>query len=318
LRTSARVLAGIAALALLAALGIPVWYFRESPLRNLLLVSPIADNTPAFDLAVLDRLGRDGILLTYEIRRAVTVRTAYASLPVTLAAVNHAYPALTGFRVPDAGFFTHAAERAGNREAVLNRAAARLLYGSGSPAGTVLGITDVPYLVVGVLEDGEGDAPRVYIPARADAEGPAALLVLLDPAAGLDAGAVKDALRARGIAETSYHFYDFSRALRVYGERLGFALRVFACGLIAAALRALRRRLALIGGAAVCLGLLRQCLLIFLGWAELPPAAVPAGGDFPALTGAFVGWYYAGMGVFVLCLIACVFMAFFESSGPFH
>ncbi|MDR0400333.1 MAG: ABC transporter permease, partial [Treponema sp.] len=181
-----------AALALLAALGFPTLLLWRSPARNLLLVSPLEAGSPALDPQKLRRIVEEEFLLTYEVRRRIQARTAAAVCPATLIGTNSLYPALTLHPMLRGGFFTGRAEKGKNREAVLNRAAAFRIFGSDAVAGRTLTIEDAPWLVTGVMDDGEEDSPRVYIPAAAAGEGPRSLLVLLG--GGVDAAQVKNTL----------------------------------------------------------------------------------------------------------------------------
>jgi hypothetical protein len=312
------------------------------------------DNTPAFDPRTIGQITRDEFLVTYEIRRRLTVRTAYAECPVTLIGTNSLYPALTGYPMLNGGFFTDSAEREKNKEAVLNSAAALLLFGPGNAAGRTLTIEGAPWLVTGVMEDGDADNARVYIPARISGDGPRALLVLLNAAAGFDAAHVKNTFKPLGIHETSYHFYDLSRALRVYGERFALALRVFICALFCVFVRrqtvplkalvlTIKNRLkqnypgelirkglggqngklirftltilGLLGGGVFCFTLLRQGLTICLGWADMPSIAILGKGDFPAISAPLLDYYYLDALLFALCLMASVSVPLFKNSG---
>jgi hypothetical protein len=339
---------GAGVLALLAALSLPVLLLRRSPLRNLLLVSPVEDSSYVFDPQKLKSLVEDEFLLTYEVRQRLTVRTAYAEYPVTLIGTNSLYPALTSYPMLGGSFFTAAAEKGKNKETVLNSAAAFRLFGSDTVAGRTLTIGGSPWLVTGVMEDGEEDTPRVYIPAVVGGEGPRSLLVLLDR--GLDAAHVKNILMPLGVNETSHLFFDLSARVRLYGERFTLALRVFICALfwifarrriallkalvpafktrlkqayIGELIRQIRREQAgkllrfaltvpgLAGGAVFCFSLLPQMLAVCLGWGTL--TALPGKGDFPAIGAPLWDWYYPDTFVFVLSLTLTGFMPLFES-----
>jgi hypothetical protein len=333
----------VAALVLLAVLGLPVLLFHRNPARNLLLVSPVEDGSVAFDLQRLSTIAGDEFLLTYEVRRRIQVKTAYAEYPVTVIGTNSLYPSLTAFPMLRGGFFTGAAEREKNREAVLNRAAAFRLFGSENIAGRTLTMEGIPWLVTGVMDDGDKDNPRVYVPAVIAGEGPRSLLVLLNGAGNVDAAHIKNTLMSLGANGASHVFFDLSAAVRLYGDRFTLALRIFICALFCIAARkqtavlkalvlALIKRLkhaytgelfrrdlrkhagklarftfaalALSGGSAVCFILLLQCLTICLRWADMPSLTLILGkGDFPAIGAPLLDWYYPDTLVFALCLI---------------
>ncbi|MDR0378289.1 MAG: ABC transporter permease [Spirochaetaceae bacterium] len=338
------------ALVLLAALSIPPLLLRKHPARNLLLVSPIEDGSAVLDPHKLREIAGDAFLLTYEARRQAQVKTAYAQMPVTLIGTNSLYPALTLHPMLAGGFFTDAAEKGRKREAVLNRAAAFRLFGGEAVAGNVLAIEGAPWLVTGVMDDGEEDSPRVYIPAASAGEGPRSLVVLLGR--GVDAARVKNILMPLGVNETSHVFFDLSEAVRAYGERFTLALRVFICALfwgfarrravvlktrvsalhaylkhayIGELLRRLLREpagnlsrfaltvLGLTGGAGFCFALLAQVPALCLRWKEMPSiTAILGKGDFPALSAPLLEGYYPDTLAFALCLSAGVLRVWFD------
>jgi hypothetical protein len=344
------------ALVLLVALGLPALRLRRHPARNLLLVSPREEGSALLDPQRLRQIAGDEFLLTYEVRRRIQVGTAYTEYPVTLIGTNSLYPALTSYPLPGGGFFTGAAEKGKNREAVLNRAAAFRLFGGEAIAGGTLTIEGAPWLVTGVMDDGEGDSPRVYIPAAAAGEGPRSLLVLLGK--GLDAAQVKNILMPLGINETSHVFFDLSEAVLLYGERFSLALRVFICALFwvlarsqAAVLKArvsafkarlkhaypgellravlgeqtgkplrfVLRILGLTGGAAFCFSLLPRMLSLCLKWKDMPSLTGVLGkGDFPALSAPLLDAYYPNTLAFALCLGVSGLMFFQELRDRSH
>jgi hypothetical protein len=346
---------GAGALVLLAALYFPVLFLRQNPLRNLLLVSPAEDSSYVFDLQKLGRIAEDEFLLTYEIRQQLAVRTAYGEYPVTLIGTNSLYPALSSYPMLRGSFFTGTAEKGKNREAVLNETAAFRLFGGDNIAGRILTIEGAPWLVTGIMDDGE-EAPRVYVPAAVKGEGPRALLALLNGAGGVDPVYVKNALMPLGIHETSHLFFDLSGVLRLCEERFALALRFFICALFciiarrqSVFLKALVLRfkarlkqeyigelirkgrwkktgtvlrfslsvLGLSGGALFCLTLLLQNLRICLGWRDMPsPALILGKGDFPALWAALWNCYYPDTLLFALCLTFTALMPLFGCPPP--
>jgi hypothetical protein len=212
----------------------------------------------------------------------------------------------------------------------------------------------VPWLVTGIMDDGEEDTPRVYVPAAVNGEGPRALLVLLN--GGVDPVQVKNVLMPLGVHETSHLFFDLSGVLRLYGERFGLALRFFICvlffiiarrqtvllkTLVSAFKGRLKKEyigelirkdrgkkagrilrftltvLGLSGGAFFCLTLLLQSLTICLGWGDMPsPAVVLGKGDFPALGAPLLNYYYPDTLLFILGLTFTALMPFFSTPLP--
>jgi hypothetical protein len=338
----------VSALALLGALAFPALRFRGHPARNLLLLSPVEGGSGVLDPQKLRRVAEEEFLLTYEVRQRLQVWTAYAECPVTLIGTNSLYPALMAYPMLRGGFFTGASEKGRNREAVLNRAAAFRLFGGEAIEGRTIAMEGVPWLVTGVMDDGEEESPRMYVPAASAGEGPRSLLILLG--GGVDAAHVKNTLMPLGISETSHVFFDLSRAIRLYGERFALALRVFICALfltlarnrapaLKARVSAFRARLkyayagelivivlrehtgklfrfaltvlGLAGGAVFCLSLLPQIPALLLKWKDMPSlAAILGKGDFPALSAPLLDYYYPDTLGFALCLGISVLMPF--------
>jgi hypothetical protein len=312
------------------------------------------DGSIVFDPQKLSQIAGDEFLLTYEVRRQTQVKTAYAQYPVTLVGTNSLYPALTLYPMLQGGFFTGAAEKEKKREAVLNRAAAFRLFGGEAVAGRTLMIEGAPWLVTGVMADGEEDSSRVYIPAAATGEGPRSLLVLLGR--DVDAARVKNTLMSLGVNETSHVFFDLAGAVRLYGERFTLALQVFICALFwvfarsravvlkvrvsavqarlkhvytGELLRYLLREhtgkllrfaftvLGLMGGAAFCFALLAQVPALCLKWKEMPSlTAILGKGDFPALSAPLLDGYYPDTLAFALCLGVSGFIVFCVKPPP--
>jgi hypothetical protein len=342
------ILSGIGALVLLATLSLPALFLRQGSYRNLLLVIPAEGSTSVFDRQKIGQIAEDEFLLTYEIRRQVSVRTVYAEYPVTVIGTNSLFPLLTAYPMVGGSFFTKIAEEGKIKQAVLNSAAAFRLFGSDNIAGRTLAIAGTPWLVTGVIDDGTADTPHVYIPASTGGEDPRSLLVLLRGGRDIDTVYVKNILKPLGIQETSHLFFDLSGAVGLYEERFTLALRVFICALLCIFIRrqgaifrirvlAFKNRLkqkyigelireaggqfaglilpalALSGGAALCVILLLQIPALCLGWGDMPSLTGIFGqGDFPDLIAPLRGCYYPDAVLFALSLTLTGFMLFLE------
>jgi hypothetical protein len=313
---------------LLAALGFLALYIRGNNFRNLLLVFPIEDQAAALDPQKTEEIAGDEFLLTYEIRRQVSVSTAYGEHRITAIGTNSVYPFLMSYPLLRGSFFTKAAAEGKRREAVLNEAAAYRIFGAANIAGGTLRIDGALWLVTGLIDDGDEDNPQVYIPAPIRGEGPQSLLVLLNGGKGIDAPYVKQALRSLGITEREWRFFDLSAAAGLYEERFILALWSFIClcfaifaggriSALKAAFSDLRRRLkekypgelirenrqsiilmaltvfALAGGTAFCFSRILKMAAVCLDWQDLPPLReLILKGGFIAKTAPLWDYYY--------------------------
>ncbi|MDR0669702.1 MAG: ABC transporter permease [Treponema sp.] len=283
---------------------------------NLFLVSPLEDFV--FDRQKLERLNGEGLLVTYEVRRRIRASTGFAACPLTVIGTNSLYPRLIPCPPEWGSFFTAAAENAKNRHAVLNRTAAARLFGALPAGGGSVRMEGELWLVCGVVNDGEDESPRIYVPASIRGEGPRSLLVWSG-----DQARVENALKSLGAA--NHRLFDLSQAR---GLRLGIALRLLLCALSAVfARRCLRdsrtvprtparspggtvrffaRRipgLALL--CALCLHLARWILEACLRLRDLPsPQRVVSSVEFPALLTTLRTHDRAEFAAFVLFLAA--------------
>jgi hypothetical protein len=318
---------------------------------GLLLVSPREDFV--FNQRSLDRVLGEEFLFTYELRRQLRASAGPAAgYPVTVIETNSLYPLLLSCPPRRGSFFSTAAEKERSGHAVLNLAAAARLFGGldlagGAAPGRAAGFRmgGESWLVSGVVDDGEDESPRIYIPASLRGEGPRSLLIRSGGGAG--EARVKELLQTLGAGELSHRFFDLSGAA---GLRLGLALRILGCLLLAlfarrrlralgAALSLLRGRLReeyaaqllrsagtarllapripdlalLAGGAFLGLRLLRRILNACFRLRDLPPLGdLFSAGEFPALLAALRShdrWESAALSLFLAALgLALVFL----------
>lgn len=213
-------------LLLLALLGIFAWFIRCQGFQDLLLVSSGDGFSPPLNLERLEEIAEAEFPLTYEIPGQALAGAGLGEHPVRVIGTNHRYPRLTAYPLLRGGFFTKAAEQGKRRQAVLNTAAAREIFGGDNITGKTFGMSGGRWLVAGVMEDGHEDEPRVYVPGPVRGEGPRSLLVLLRE--GVDEGYVKTILQALGVYEAERPFFNLAAGARLYADRFTAALCLFA------------------------------------------------------------------------------------------
>jgi hypothetical protein len=281
---------------------------------------------------------QEEFLVTYEIERQIQVEAHNFRLAATLITTNSCYAQIAGYRLLNGGFFSAAAEQAGSREAVLNEAAAFQLFGGQGAYGQIIKMEGASWLVVGVLDDGDRENPRVYAPASVAGGSIDGLLVLLDDNL-VNVDYAKNGLKQLGVYDSNYTIVDLAAASAAFGQRLIVSLQA---ALILIILLLLQRCAALLSsrlplyrdqlkqlylrevlsahrsdlaktalaalaflcGIAALLVLGLQILTICLGWPKLlPPGHAWAMGSFENKLAWLHTWHPIGVGVFALLLV---------------
>ena len=303
------------AVLLSAALGWMAWRCAREGYGRLLLA--ISDSPRGISPQAAEEFCRENFLVTYAIETQSTAEAHNFRLPVTLVGTNSYFAQILSYRLLSGGFFSAAAWKAENREAVLNAAAAFQLYGSYDVVGQSLRMDNTVWLVAGVLDDGDADKPRVYAPASVTGGNADSLMVLLDDHL-VNVDYAKNGLKELGVYEGNATVVHLAAAAAAFGQRLTVGLRGMLILLILLLLRrcgsfALRRlphyreqmkqrylrevlaanrkdllktalALAALLVGVVALGALAlQILAICLGW----PGQLPAGHDWAM--GGFAG-----------------------------
>ena len=213
-----------------------------------------SNKSPGPDIRDIEAFVTTEFLITYEIEGPATAEAHHAVLPVTQIATNGSYASVLGYPALSGGFISAAAWKAGQREVVLNGAAAFLLFGNDEVIGLTLTLDGTSRLVAGVIDDGV-DEPRVYIPSgdagtgaagvsgnpgspgdagsgnRAAGSAPVgavpagSLMILLDDSR-VSADYAVSALKQPGLYDSSYSFINLGKAAAAFGQRLAVGIRV--------------------------------------------------------------------------------------------
>jgi hypothetical protein len=197
--------------------------------RNLLLAAPSDIRSPRIDLQKIEQLCEDEFLLTYEIPEADKVVTPQAQFSVTLIAVNSFYPHILGLPFTEGSFFTKQAWDGKQKHAVLNETAAFAIFGSSHVSGQRIKIGSDNWIVTGVIDDGDDETSRVYVPSSVRGGAALSLMALMDSSRGITAVFIKDNLKNLGIQDELFTFYNLETQARLYGQQILVVLMFLCC-----------------------------------------------------------------------------------------
>jgi len=230
---------------ILMLVGLVAVYILTGQQEGLLLAIPKVDATVSVDLAEamngnmamvesengFDVVWESNVTLTYEIRREAHVTALRAGYDVVLIGTNHTYPIVMNFPLSNGTFFCKNATSEGHRVAILNEQAAFDLFGAMNIAGNVLQINGEPYLVLGVIDDGNSDNLNIFIPTTRLSYTVGTIATNLTDGS-LSEAVVRSEWRQIEIDERRYHFinlYSLSMAIR---NKLYFALALMVISLL--------------------------------------------------------------------------------------
>ena len=219
---AARILCGLAMLAMLAGLSVSALFARQ--LSQMVIALPRISGTTVHMQDVEDANAR-GMLLTYEHRRFEHVSALGATHDVVLIGTNHAHPFVSGQLVAHGRFFSESDFIYSHRVAVLNTVAAFQLFGTAEAAENEITIGGQPYRVVGVVQ-GRGSGMSVYVPFNGNAvESVASVRVL-----------PTHAWERMGITGARHRFVDFGALQAAVTHKAVIALYLLLFGVLAAGL----------------------------------------------------------------------------------
>jgi len=186
--------------------------------RDLILVLPIEISSPKIDVNKIEDFIEEKFLLTYEIPGSERVSLSNGEYPVTLIGTNSCYSRVLGLLVLEGSFFSGRDWEGRQRQAVLNEKAAFDIFGSSRVTGNRFKLRNEVWLVAGVINDGDEDHCRVYVPSLIRGGGVDALLALTS--VGIDEAYVKNSLKTLGIREAAYKFFNFGTITDLLWERV--------------------------------------------------------------------------------------------------
>jgi hypothetical protein len=201
----------------LGGLCVPAYLAKRA--GDLLLVFPIEINSSKIDINGIEDFVENEFLITYEIPGSDRVSLSNGEYPVTLIGTNSCYSRILGLPMIEGAFFSARDWEGRQRQAVLNEKAAFDIFGSSRIVGNRFKIRNEIWLVSGVINDGDEDHCRVYIPSSIRGGGADALMALTAPSGGIDEAYVKNSLKTLGIQEAAYNFFNFGKIVNLLWER---------------------------------------------------------------------------------------------------
>jgi hypothetical protein len=198
----------------------------------LLLIVPASLHAPLADIEKIEQICEDEFLLTYEIPQPERASASLHEYPVTLIGTNSFYPRLLGLSMTTGSFFTKQAWDGKQRHAVLNEEAAFTIFGSTHISGQRLKMNGFFWIVTGVVEDGDGETCRVYVPSSLKGVPAASLLALAEGGGKINEVYVKDILKTLGVNRDTFTFFNLEAHARLPREQAVVALYSFCCALL--------------------------------------------------------------------------------------
>jgi hypothetical protein len=216
-----------------AGLCVPAFIAGTSGLGDLFLAAPADMHAPEIDLQKIERFCDEHFPLTYEIPEPEKALVLGAEYPLTLIGTNSRYPRILGYSMAEGSFFSEQAWKGAERQAVLNGKAAFDLFGSiraaGSRGNLRLKIGDATWIVTGVINDGDDENRRIYVPAPVRGGKAVSLLARTDAAGESGISYLRDSLKSLGVYEGGFVFFDLGAEIRFLWERAALALMLLSC-----------------------------------------------------------------------------------------
>ncbi|MDR0312377.1 MAG: ABC transporter permease [Treponema sp.] len=204
-------------LLLLSVAGPFIIYYLSIEKKSLFLVLPNELGSPRLNINNIEDFCETDFLLTYEIPASERVSLPQGDYPVTLIGTNSSYPSIMGLSMLEGAFFTKQAWTGKQRHAVLNEEAAFAIFGSSQVVNNRFRIRNDTWLVTGVIQNGDDDKAKIYVPSSV--RGGEANALALVTSSRLDGTYVKNSLKSLGIQGSSFDFIDFSARTRLFFER---------------------------------------------------------------------------------------------------
>ena len=215
-------IAGLLLILCLVSLCVPAYLAKRA--WDLLLVLPIKKDSSKIDINKIEDFIEKEFLLTYEIPCSDRVSLSTGDYSVTLIGTNSCYSRVLGLPMIDGAFFSARDWEGKQKQAVLNEKAAFDIFGSNRIVGNRFKIRnktgfDEIWLVAGVIDDGNEDHSRLYVPSSVRGGGADALVALTAALGGVDEAYVKNSLKTLGIQEMTYNFFNFGTITDLLWER---------------------------------------------------------------------------------------------------
>jgi frataxin-like iron-binding protein CyaY len=142
-----------------------------------------------------------------------------------------------GLPIPEGSFLSNQAWTGKQRHAVLNEKAAFTIFGSSKISGNRFRLRNETWIVTGVINDGDEDRSRVYVPSSIRG-GEASALALMSTG-NLDEAYIKNSVKTLGIRDGNFYYINLQTLCRLLWERAGIIPLLFFAFLFLSLLRPL-------------------------------------------------------------------------------
>lgn len=217
-------LMGVIMLALLSFLSALA---RLKDYRDLIMVVPRDQAALAYHTGEIEKVCREGLDVTYEIKDTVSAEGAGTVLPVTRIKTNPAYRRVLGLHIVRGDFFGGAAQTAGSHHAVLSETAAFWLFGSYDIVGSTVILNGERFLITGIVNDQAKEEAAVYIPADISADGSADMVPVMLLRTDSSIGEIRNQLTRVGVYEANTRFLNLAVMSNLYRQLLAVAVGLY-------------------------------------------------------------------------------------------
>jgi len=224
-------LAGIMLFLTAAGLFITAFFAKKTGNENLLLVIPAEFRSPGIAVNRIEDFIEYEFLVTYEILSSQRINLPHIDYPVTVIETNSCYSQVFRFVIPEGSFFSPQAWSGRQRHAVLNETAAHNIFGSSRITGNQFRMQNETWIVTGVINDGDEENNRVYIPSSIKNSQAVNFLALMAPSAGYDETYLINSFKTIGIHENNFIFINLGTHINLLFER-GLIILFFLSGFV--------------------------------------------------------------------------------------
>ena len=202
----------------LTGLCVTAFLAKREGKENLLIVLPSQFDSPRINVQKIEEFSRDEFLITYEIPNSERVSLPHGDFPVTVIGTNSSFPQILGLAMLEGSFFSEQAWAGKQRHAVLNEKAAFTIFGSSRVVDNRFSIRNETWLVTGVIDDGDDECSRVYVPSSIQGAPAGELLALMSR--GYDEAYIKNSIKNLEVREGSFTFFNLGTQTRLLWERV--------------------------------------------------------------------------------------------------
>ena len=172
------------------------------------------------------------IMLTYETIQRRNINALQSRHEANLIGTNHSHPHVLNHTMTHGRFFSQEALIHAHRVVVLNERAAFELFGDIYTAGNELSMSNMPYRVVGVIDDGDEENLNVYVPTTLLGNTVDAIAANFSINQDLSEEYILTVWQQIGITAERYRLVNFDTLAMVVRDRLILAVFLLLAGLL--------------------------------------------------------------------------------------